>query len=189
MESRVIYWVSQKRSCSHIAQLHGALPSKKRFPCRIKGNRNNKKFPWEVTSRVGQRIENRFLSSSAGQSIKPIMIQHLYILSSIPRIESSSGCYDIYITPRSRFLCEKLIVAQLIGELSALYGTPIVQYYVHKSPQLDLVLKQINVVRIFMIYVHFNIILYLCLWLTSGLFASQEIECCDIVTSVVIFLI
>jgi hypothetical protein len=69
MELRVIYWSSQKRSCSHVAQLHGALQSKKRLPCRIKGTRNNKKFPWEVPSRVVQQTENRNQCSLTGKSV------------------------------------------------------------------------------------------------------------------------
>jgi hypothetical protein len=84
MKSRLIYWVSQKRSCGHVARLHGALPSKKGLPCRIEGNRNNKKFPWEVTSRVGQRIQFcRTINKNHCDSV-------LCLLSNIPSIKSST---------------------------------------------------------------------------------------------------
>lgn len=182
MESRVIYWVSQKRSCSHIAQLHGALPSKKRLPCRIKGNRNNKKFPWEVTSRVGQRIENRILSPSAGQSIKTTMIQHLYILSNIPRVKSNSWLlWHLYKSTEQSSLWEA--GSRLANRrITRLIWDPACSIY-SQEPTTGPCPEEINLVHTFMIY--FNIILYICLWLTTGLFASWEIECCDIVTIVV----
>ena len=41
----------------------------KRLPYRIKGTRNNKKFPWDVLSRVGQQIEKGNLCYSAVKSI------------------------------------------------------------------------------------------------------------------------
>jgi hypothetical protein len=54
------------------------------------------------------------------------------------------------LTPWSRVLFEKLVVAQLANEFQA--WNPKIHYRVHKSPPMDPVLSQINPFHMFILY-------------------------------------
>jgi hypothetical protein len=66
------------------------------------------------------------------------------------------------LTPWCRILFEKLIVTQLLKKHPAFLWNPKVQYCVHTSPPLDLILSQLNPVRLIdphLPQVHLNVIL------------------------------